>query len=74
MRIAFDLYLLHVQSEYRVEPASGKPEPGQYTFSISLRANGIVRSLGEPVILRLQIHPQSLQFVVLWVQIANVGY
>lgn len=47
-----------------VEPISGKPEPGRYTFSISIRANGIERFLRESVILRLQVDPRSLQFAV----------
>ena len=57
--------MIRIQSESSVEPTSGKPEPGKYTFSLSFRANGIERSLGEPIILRLHVDPRSLQFAVL---------
>lgn len=47
-----------------VEPVSGKPEPGEYTFKLSFRANGVERSLGEPIIRRLHVDPRSLNFAV----------
>jgi hypothetical protein len=52
---------------------SGRPEPGKYTFSLLFKANGVERSLGEPVILRLHVDPRSLEFAVLWVLFISVG-
>ncbi|KAG6902467.1 hypothetical protein C0995_016329 [Termitomyces sp. Mi166 len=47
-----------------VEPASGTPAPGKYTFRLSMRCNGIERVICEPTVLRLLIDPRTLDFVV----------
>ncbi|KAF8076758.1 hypothetical protein FPV67DRAFT_431212 [Lyophyllum atratum] len=47
-----------------VEPVSGKPSPGRYTFTLSLKANGIQRAMCEPVVMRLSVDPRQLDFVV----------
>ncbi|KAF8897904.1 hypothetical protein BD779DRAFT_1492913 [Infundibulicybe gibba] len=52
-----------LQFHISVEPASGK-QPGFYTFRLSLKANGIERSLAEPLDLKLAIDPKKLDFVV----------
>jgi hypothetical protein len=50
-----------------VEPDNGKPRPGKYTFRLSLKTNGIERSLGEPTTRLLRVDPRQLNFVVLYV-------
>ncbi|RDB19784.1 hypothetical protein Hypma_012899 [Hypsizygus marmoreus] len=47
-----------------VEPGSGKPSPGKYAFRLSFKVNGVERTLGDPVVLRLQVDPRRLDFVV----------
>jgi len=47
-----------------VEPESGKPRPGKYTFRLSFKANGIERSIAEPTTRFLTVNPQALDFVV----------
>ncbi|PFH50134.1 hypothetical protein AMATHDRAFT_75765 [Amanita thiersii Skay4041] len=47
-----------------VEPASSKPTHGRYIFRLAFRANGIERSLGEPVELRMAVNPKQLNFVI----------
>ncbi|KAF8961115.1 hypothetical protein BDZ97DRAFT_1905651 [Flammula alnicola] len=47
-----------------VEPESGKPKPGKYTFRLSFKANGIERALGEPTTRTLRVNPRELDFVV----------
>ncbi|KAF9462066.1 hypothetical protein BDZ94DRAFT_764436 [Collybia nuda] len=47
-----------------VEPHAGKPAPGKYTFRLSLRVNGIERTLCEPIELKLSIDPRQLEFIV----------
>jgi len=48
-----------------VERDTGKPKPGQYIFRLSLKTNGIERSLGEPTTRTLKVDPRHLNFVVL---------
>jgi hypothetical protein len=55
-----------------VEPENGKPKPGKYTFRLSLKTNGIERSLGEPTTRTLRVDPRQLNFVVLYVN-NNLG-
>jgi hypothetical protein len=50
-----------------VEPDTGKPRPGKYTFRLSLKTNGIERSLCEPTTRILRVDPRQLNFVVLYV-------
>jgi len=50
---------------FSVEPESGKPVAGKYTFRLSFKANGIERSLAEPTTRTLTIDPRTLDFVVL---------
>jgi len=47
-----------------VEPDSGKPKPGKYTFRLSFKTNGIERSLGEPTTRNLNADPRKLEFIV----------
>ncbi|PPQ67596.1 hypothetical protein CVT25_012090 [Psilocybe cyanescens] len=47
-----------------VEPESGKAKPGKYTFRLSLKANGIERSLSEPTTRNLKVDPRKLDFIV----------
>ncbi|KAF8165691.1 hypothetical protein B0H34DRAFT_649658 [Crassisporium funariophilum] len=47
-----------------VEPESGKPKPGKYTFRLSFKANGIERPLSEPATRTLKVDPRQLEFVV----------
>ncbi|KIM46541.1 hypothetical protein M413DRAFT_64889 [Hebeloma cylindrosporum] len=47
-----------------VEPESGKPIAGTYTFRLSFKANGIERSLAEPTTRILTVDPRTLDFVV----------
>ncbi|TFK43887.1 hypothetical protein BDQ12DRAFT_596679 [Crucibulum laeve] len=47
-----------------VEPESGRPRAGNYTFRLSFRANGIERPLAEPIIRKLKVDPRQLEFVV----------
>ncbi|KAF5387620.1 hypothetical protein D9615_000711 [Tricholomella constricta] len=47
-----------------VEPMSGKSFPGKCTFRLSFRANGIERSICEPVVFRLHVDPRRLDFAV----------
>jgi len=47
-----------------VEPITGRPKPGKYTFRLSLKTNGIERSIGEPTSRTLRVDPQQLDFVV----------
>ena len=51
----------------RVEPESGKPRPGKYTFNLSFKANGIERPLCEPTVRTLKVDPRKLDFAVLCV-------
>jgi len=47
-----------------VEHDTGKPKHGKYTFRLSLKTNGIERSLGEPTTRILRVDPRQLNFVV----------
>lgn len=47
-----------------VEPLNGRPIPGKYTFRLSLKTNGIERSLCEPTTRILAVDPRQLEFVV----------
>ncbi|KAF8625273.1 hypothetical protein AX15_005469 [Amanita polypyramis BW_CC] len=47
-----------------VEPSSGRPTSGKYKFKLSLRTNGVERSLCEPVELTLTVDPRQLAFIV----------
>jgi len=47
-----------------VEPASGKPTPGKYTFRLSIKVHDVERPLGESIYLRLSVDPRSLDFAV----------
>jgi hypothetical protein len=49
----------------RVEPATGHPVPGKYTFRLSFKANDVERTLCEPVVLQLAVDPRHLEFAVL---------
>ncbi|KAJ7265394.1 hypothetical protein B0H12DRAFT_196875 [Mycena haematopus] len=47
-----------------VEPANGKPTPGKYTISLSLKTDDVERPISEPVSLRLSVDPRNLEFAV----------
>ncbi|KIK03166.1 hypothetical protein K443DRAFT_488309 [Laccaria amethystina LaAM-08-1] len=47
-----------------VEPESGKPRPGKYTFNLSFKANGIERPICEPTVRTLKVDPRQLDFAV----------
>ncbi|KAJ3516814.1 hypothetical protein NLJ89_g889 [Agrocybe chaxingu] len=53
-----------IQFMISVEPESGKPKPGKYTFRLSFKANGIERKLCEPESRKLKVDPRHLDFVV----------
>ncbi|KAF9567434.1 hypothetical protein CPC08DRAFT_681331 [Agrocybe pediades] len=47
-----------------VEPESGKPTPGKYTFHLSFKVNGVERTICEPTTRTLKVDPRRLDFVV----------
>jgi hypothetical protein len=49
----------------RVEPVD--PHSGQHTFTLSVKAGGVVRTLCDPVVMKLFSGPHQLDFVVLCV-------
>lgn len=53
-----------IQFMISVEPSSGKPLPGKYTFRLSFKVNGIERSLAEPTTRTLKVDPRQLNFAV----------
>lgn len=56
----------------RVEPESGKPRHGKYTFNLSFKANGVERPLCEPTVRTLKVDPRQLDFAVLCVVNASL--
>ena len=52
---------------HSVEPDTRRPSPGKYSFRLSLKTNGIERSLCEPTTRILRVDPRQLNFVVLYV-------
>jgi hypothetical protein len=55
--------LAQMQFLVSVEPTN-PTRAGQYTFRLSIKTNGVERSLCEPVILNLRVDPSSLEFAV----------
>ncbi|KAJ7222691.1 hypothetical protein C8J57DRAFT_1440281 [Mycena rebaudengoi] len=47
-----------------VEPSTGRPSPGKYTFRLSLKVNDVERPIGEPASLLLGVDPRTLEFAV----------
>ncbi|KAJ7770971.1 hypothetical protein DFH07DRAFT_237395 [Mycena maculata] len=47
-----------------VEPSNGRPTPGNCTFRLSLKVDGVQRPIGEPIVLRLSVDPRRLDFSV----------
>ncbi|KAG6910802.1 hypothetical protein DXG01_007691 [Tephrocybe rancida] len=58
------LHRYQTDRRVRVEPVSGTPTPGKYTFRLSVKANGIERVMCDPTILRLSMDPRGLDFAV----------
>lgn len=47
-----------------VEPSSGKPIPGKYSFRLSLKVDKVERPLEDAVSLHLAVDPRNLEFLV----------
>ncbi|KAL0950087.1 hypothetical protein HGRIS_010088 [Hohenbuehelia grisea] len=53
-----------IQFMISVGPENGKPEPGEYTFKLSMKVNHVESSLCDPEKLKLRVDPRQLDFVV----------
>ncbi|KAF6761984.1 hypothetical protein DFP72DRAFT_1041456 [Ephemerocybe angulata] len=47
-----------------VESSTGHPNPGRYTFRLTMKVNSIERPLGDPIERTLRVDPRQLEFVV----------